>query len=77
VKTTLRVAHVRHFLANLKHVKEWMPEYSDKKVLGAVAFLREADDSSTFAAKKGLFTILATGSSAAITNQLDFKPREF
>lgn len=41
VKTTLRPEDIRDFIKKLKMTKIWMPEYSDKRVYGAVAFLIE------------------------------------
>lgn len=77
VKTTLRVDDVKRFLKKLSRFKTWLPRYSDLKVYGAVAFLHEASEAAIFAEKFGLFTILATSSSAEITNPSDFNPKEF
>lgn len=77
VKTTIRVEDVKEFLDELPHFKTWMSVYPDMKVHGAVAYLREEGGAAVLAAKKGLFTILATGSSAAITNPPEFQPKEF
>jgi Holliday junction resolvase len=75
VKTTFRVKYVKKFLEQLKVIKQLLPEYKAFKVYGAVAFLNEADDAATFAEKKKLFVIRATGDSAAITNAADFVPK--
>ncbi|NLL10628.1 MAG: hypothetical protein GX268_07060 [Methanomicrobiales archaeon] len=56
-------------------VKAWMPEYSDKKVYGAVAFLTEDTGTASMAEKKGLFVIRATGDSASIINDDKFIPK--
>ncbi|MGL4595407.1 MAG: hypothetical protein ACRCUY_11835 [Thermoguttaceae bacterium] len=77
VKTTLQPKHIKHFLKKLAHAKKWMPEYRHHKVLGGVAFLREGGNASQMAENNGLFTILATGSSAKITNHENFIPKEF
>lgn len=77
VKTTLRVKHVEHFLEKMSHAKEWMAEYKNYEVLGAVAFLLAEEAADTLAEKKGLFVIRATGDSAAIVNADDFQPRRF
>lgn len=77
VKTTLRVKHVEHFLEKMSHAKEWMAEYKNYEVLGAVAFLLAEEAADTLAEKKGLFVIRATGDSAAIVNADDFQPRHF
>ncbi|HQC00134.1 hypothetical protein [Methanospirillum sp.] len=75
VKTTLRPENVRDFIKKLKMAKAWMPEYSDKKVYGAVAFLTEDTGTASMAEKKGLFVIRATGDSASIINDEMFIPK--
>ena len=75
VKTTLRPEDIREFLKKLKQAKNWMPEYSDKKIYGAVAFLTEDSGTSSLAERKGLFVIRATGDSASIVNRNDFVPK--
>ena len=77
VKTTLTVRDVRKFLDVLTRFPRLLPEYKDKKVYGAVAYLRPQDSSDIYSEKQGLFTIKATGSSASITNQEGFKPKLF
>ena len=77
VKTTLRPNDVKRFLAKLSEFNEWFPEYRERRLYGAMAYL-EADDSATRnAARMGLFVIRATGSSASIVNRPDFRPRIF
>jgi len=75
VKTTLRPEDIKNFLKKLKQAKNWMPEYSDKKVYGAVAFISEDSGTAALAEKNGLFVIRATGDSAAIVNTKDFVPK--
>ena len=43
--------------------KIWMPEYSDKRVYGAVAFLTEDTGTASMAEKKGL---LSSGQQAIV-----------
>jgi len=75
VKTTLRPGDVRDFLKKLKQAKNWMPEYSDKNIYGAMAFISEDAGTAAMAEKKGLFVIRATGDSASIINQENFQPK--
>jgi hypothetical protein len=75
VKTTLRKEDISDFLDKLSHAKEWMPEYSNKNINGAVAFISEDSGVSVMAERKGLFVIRATGDSARIINRDDFKPK--
>ena len=77
VKTTLSPSDVKDFLDRVSHVRQWIPLYSDKRVLGAVAYLQQSGAAATMAANRGLFVIRATGSSASITNPLSFQPQAF
>ena len=78
VKTLLKNNDVRDFVAKLEKVKTtYLPEYKDKKIYGAVAYLRADGSSDIQAMNKQLFVIRATGSSASIVNDPDFVPRVF
>ena len=77
VKTTLKVRHVDRYLSVLEKFGEVLPEYRERKVYGAVAYLRADESSDEYAEGRGLFVIRATGSSASITNPEDFTPRVF
>ena len=77
VKSTLRVRDVDHFLDMLEHFTELLPEYRDRRVYGAVAWLRAQEWADRYAERRGLYVIRATGSSASITNRDDFMPRVF
>ena len=77
VKTTLRVKHVKEFLWELEQFTEWLPEYRDRRVYGAVAYIKAVEEAEKYAARQGLFVIRATGSSASIINQAGFRPKRF
>ena len=77
VKTTLRSEDVTRFLAKLSKFTDFAREYRGKRILGAVAYLKSDGDVTTYAERKGLFVIRATGSSASIINAEDFEPRSF
>jgi len=77
VKTTLKVKDVNKHLDRLNNVKTWMSEYKNHKVIGAVAYLRADEESDTYSEGKGLYVIRATGNSASIVNNTDFKPSIF
>ena len=70
VKTTLNVGKVKHF-------KKVFPEYTDKKVYGAVAFIVADSESDKYSENQKLFVLRATGESASIVNAEGFKPRNF
>ena len=77
VKTTLDVAKVKHFVEKLKCFKKIFPEYANKKVYGAVAFIVADSGSDKYSENQKVFVIRATGDSASIVNDQDFKPRSF
>ncbi|MCD4697464.1 MAG: hypothetical protein K8S16_14615 [Bacteroidales bacterium] len=77
VKTTLRVEDVNYLHEKLWKAKQYMAEYKDKTIYGAVAFLTADGASDRMAEKMGLFVIKATGNSSSIINNSDFKPKAF
>ncbi len=77
VKTTLHPDDVTDFLSRLDRAKEWMPEYKNQKIIGAVACLVEQSGSMKMAIKKGLLAIKATGGSACIMNESGFEPKKW
>lgn len=77
VKTTLRVNDVKSFLSKLSKTKLWLAEYKNFKIYGAIAYLKAEEASDIMAMNNGLFSIRATGNSAAITNSDDFVPVTF
>lgn len=77
VKTRLRPRDVPHFLKKLDKFTAYVPHFEDKKIYGAVAFLKAHESVQTHAARQGLFVIRATGNSASIVNEETFEPRVF
>lgn len=77
VKTTLRPEDVGRFRSKLVRFKEWWPEYRDRKVYGAMAYLQASEEVALHAERQGFFVIRATGDSASIVNAEDFEPRVF
>ena len=77
VKTTLRVPDVDRFVGRLNEFPELMPEYADRRIYGAVAYLKAYQESDVRGERLGLFVIRATGSSASITDREEFTPRTF
>ena len=77
VKTRLRPRDVPHFLKKLDKFTAYVPHFEDKKIYGAVAFLKAHESAQTHAARQGLFVIRATGNSASIVNEETFEPRVF
>lgn len=77
VKTTLRSEDVTEFLDKLSQFVDWASEYRGRPVYGAVAYLRSDSSVTKYAERQGLFVIRATGNSASIVNDSDFRPRVF
>ena len=77
VKTTLNLQYVKDFIYKLNKFTTWKPIYKDKKIYGAVAYLKANQSSAQYAEKQGLFVIRATGSSSSIINKKNFKPKIF
>ena len=77
VKTTLRIKDVDYFIEKLNMFKKFFTEYKNKKIHGAVAYIRPDASSDIYSEKKGLFVIRATGNSSSIVNKKGFSPAEF
>ena len=78
VKTTLKVRQVADFIETLKVFPGEAPSvYRGRRTHGAVAYLKADEAADVYAERQGLYVIRATGSSASITNEKDFKPRTF
>ena len=85
VKTTLTKEKVEKFIDQLKMFKKYFPEYANKVIYGAVAFLcepesQEARGAAKYSEENGLFVIMSPGGSSNVTamsNAKDFKPKAF
>ena len=77
VKTTLNPMDVKNFLETLRDFKNYFPRYKSETVYGAIAYLTSENKAHFLAEEQGLFIIRATGDSASIVNEKDFKPRVF
>ena len=77
VKTVLTPQDVNCFLETLRDFKNYFPRYKKETVYGATAYLSCENKSDSLAEKEGLFLIRATGDSASLVNQKDFKPKAF
>lgn len=77
VKATLDPSDVDEFKENIEKFKVWWPEFKDKTIYGAMAFLiRSNKQVDRLAQKQGFFVISATGD-VIIQNKEDFKPKVF
>ncbi len=76
-KSTLEVHDVNEHIERLNKFKKLMPEYADRKVVGAVAGIVISEDADKYAYKKGLFVIAQSGDTVKILNDEKFKPKEW
>lgn len=74
VKSKLTVDDVREHLVRLSQFKEFFWEYTDKKVIGAVAGMVVEENVSRFAINKGLFVIVQAGDTLCLANDEAFVP---
>ena len=77
VKTTLEVKDVHYFLENIQNFRNYFPKYKTETLYGAMAYLNVEKKADELAEEKGLFIIRATGDSARLVNQANFKPKAF
>ena len=74
-KSTLAVDDVKDHLERLKEFKEFFPEYTEKKVLGAVAGIVIEEGADRYAYRQGLFVIGQAGETVRILNDEKFRPK--
>ena len=77
VKTALTQKDVRVFLDTLKDFRHYFRRYKTETIYGAMAYLSSENKAHILAEKEGLFIIKATGDSASLVNQKNFKPKTF
>jgi len=78
VKTILKQADIEEHLERLSKFRDCFPEYSDKKLLGALAAIEVPDNTLRSAYQKGLFVIVQSGEDTIkILNDKKFQPREW
>jgi len=79
VKTTLNVNAVdEHIQKHLIPYKHFFPEYHNKIVYGAVAYIHVEENADRYAYKKGLYVLtFGDNDMVVIKNDKNFKPVEF
>ncbi|MDT8406231.1 MAG: hypothetical protein RQ715_03165 [Methylococcales bacterium] len=75
VKTTLRPNDVKQFVHKLDRIKQWLPRYAHNTIYGGMAWLTAVAGAEAMVQSRGLFSIRATGDSAAVVNSLAFRPK--
>jgi len=76
VKTRCCKRDIDYFLSQMKHCKEWFPDFASKKLLVAVAAIQYDNGADTYAQKKGLYVLQLSGEDT-FTLQAPDKPKEF
>ena len=74
-KSTLKIEDVNEHVERLEKFKVFFPEYSLRKVVGAVGGIVIEEGSGRHAYRKGLFVIGQSGEAAVILNDKKFKPK--
>jgi hypothetical protein len=69
------VDDVNEHLVRLGKLKELLPSYADKRVLGAVTGMVIPDYVATYAYRQGLFVLARSGESVVILNDAKFQPK--
>lgn len=75
VKSTLKIEDINEHIERLEKFKTFFPEYSKRKVIGAVGGIVVEEDSGKYAYRNGLFVIGESGDAAVILNDKKFKPK--
>lgn len=74
-KSTLGIDDVNEHLARLGKLKQLLPTYANKRVLGAVTGMVIPDNVAQYAYRNGLYVIGQTGDHLQIRNDAGFCPR--
>ena len=74
-KSTLKIDDVNDHIERLEKFKAFFPEYSKRKVVGAVGGIVIEEDSDKYAYRNGLFVIGESGEAAVILNDKNFQPK--
>ena len=78
VKSTLKVADVQEFLADLAELPLFFPRYAGMNVYAAVAGLTIDEGADRYANRRGLFVLGVTGEGVvSIKNDFNFRPANF
>jgi len=74
-KSSLGISDVDEHIERLKAFKVFFPEYSDRKVVGAVAGITIEEEADKYAYRHGLFVIGQSGETVRILNDKKFRPK--
>jgi hypothetical protein len=76
-KSNLKPTDINKLIKTIQEVREYFPEYADRKIIGSLATLYVDDSLVKFASRKGIM-ILAVGDELMdVMNEAGFQPAEF
>jgi len=76
VKSRCGHREIDHFLSQMKHCKEWYPDFADKELRVAVAAIQYDDGAEKYALGKGLYVLKLSGEDT-FTMATPVKPKVF
>ena len=77
VKSSLGVNDVKQLVEDLNQFRQFFPEYSQKKLYGAVAGIEVEEGADKYAYRQGLFVLAQAGEAVSILNNSDFQPKSW
>ena len=77
VKSSLTVADVKKFVADLERFDTFFPEYAAMSLYGAVAGIGIESEADLYASRQGLFVLAESGDGVVILNDRDFVPKSW
>jgi hypothetical protein len=77
VKSSLTVADVKKFVADLERFDTFFPEYADMQLYGAVAGIGIESEADVYASRQGLFVLAESGDGVVILNDGNFVPKSW
>jgi hypothetical protein len=75
VKSSLDVADVKRFIADLERFSTFFPEYAGMQLYGAVAAIGFESEADRYAYRQGLFVLAQSGDGVVILNDAQFQPK--
>jgi len=75
VKSSLSVADVNDFIADLERFSTFFPEYANMQLYGAVAGIGIEAGADRYAYRQGLFVMAQSGDDMVLLNDANFSPR--
>lgn len=76
-KSTLRPEDVDHVLMTINEIREYFPEYKERRLMASVAVLKVDESLVTYASRKGVIVLAVGDHLMDIQNESGFRPTEF